>query len=146
MNEVQQIIVPVDFQKHTSELADYALGMAAKLGANVLFLHVIEHAAFTADFVPVSYPQHEEELLTHAKKKMAALIEKSQTIYAQCEGQVVRGDVVDSILEYAEEKAIDLIIMATHGARGIEKILLGSVAERVIKRSTQPILIFKALK
>jgi nucleotide-binding universal stress UspA family protein len=143
MKEVRHIIVPVDFQQHTSELAAYALEMAAKLSASVLFLHVIEQAVFTADFVPVKYHLHEEELLTHAKKKMAALVEKSKKTYAQCDGQVAKGDVVDSILEYTAEAGIDLIIMATHGARGIDKILLGSVAERIIKRATKPVLVFR---
>ena len=143
MKDVRHIIVPVDFQQHTFDLADYATGMAAKLNAKVMFLHVVENAVFSADFVPASYSLHEEELLTHAKKKMTALVEKSKTTYPQCTGQVVRGDIVDSILDSTEEEGIDLIIMATHGARGIEKILLGSVAERVIKRSKGPVLVFK---
>lgn len=146
MKDVKHIIVPVDFQQHTAELADYALGMAAKLSASVLFLHIIEQAVFTADFIPVQYSLHEEELFSYAKKKMATLVATSKKTYAPCDGQVAKGDIVDSILKYTEEEGIDLIIMATHGARGIEKILLGSVAERVIKRATQPILVFKTLK
>ncbi|MBV5318446.1 MAG: universal stress protein, partial [Desulfobulbaceae bacterium] len=50
------------------------------------------------------------------------------------------------IVEYAEKQATDLIIMATHGAKGIEKILLGSVAERVVKRASCPILLFNPYK
>ena len=59
---------------------------------------------------------------------------------------VLRGDTVDAIIEYVEEKKIDLIIMGTHGAKGIEKILLGSVAERVLKRVSCPTLIFNPYK
>jgi len=52
------------------------------------------------------------------------------------------GDVVDNLLEYTRKEGIDMIIMGTHGTRGIEKILLGSVAERVIKKATCPSLVY----
>lgn len=144
MQDIQQIVVPVDFQKHSEELAEFAIGVAKPLGAAVTFFHVVENVVFYADFVPTNFAQQEEQTYEYANKRMRALVEKSKTKLAQCTGQVSRGDVVDTILEYAEDEGMDLIVMATHGARGIEKILLGSVAERVIKRSTCPVLVFKS--
>lgn len=146
MQDIQEIIVPVDFQKHTEELAEFAISVANPLGATVTFFHVVENVVFYADFVPPNFALQEEQTYDHANKKMKALVEKSKTKLMQCTGQVSRGDVVDSILEYTEDEGFDLIIMATHGARGIEKILLGSVAERVIKRSKCPVLVFKSRK
>lgn len=55
---------------------------------------------------------------------------------------MIVGDVVDNLLEYTRKEGIDMIIMGTHGTRGIEKILLGSVAERVIKKATCPSLVY----
>ena len=59
----------------------------------------------------------------------------------QCKTKVAVGYVVDSIVEYAKGENADLIIIGTHGKRGLEKVLLGSVAERVIKRAHCPILV-----
>jgi nucleotide-binding universal stress UspA family protein len=146
MQEIRRIIVPVDFQKYTEDLADFAIGVAQKLAAEITFFHVVENVVFYADFVPTNFALNEEEMLIHAKKKMNALVENSKTSWTQCTGQVSRGDVVDSILDYTEDEGLDLVVMGTHGARGIEKILLGSVAERIIKRSKCPVLIFKSPK
>jgi nucleotide-binding universal stress UspA family protein len=77
---------------------------------------------------------------------MAALIEKSSKLCPDCKGVVLNGDVADTLVEYAKENDIDLIVMGTHGAQGIEKILLGSVAERVLNRSSCPVLVFNPYK
>lgn len=144
MQDVRQIIVPVDFQQHTEELAEYALGLASKLEAKVVFCHVVENVVYYSDFIPTNYSMDREETFVHAQQKMSSLVQDSKNKWMQCSGQVGRGDVVESILEYSQES--DLIVMGTHGARGIEKILLGSVAERIIKRAKCPVLIVKMKK
>lgn len=146
MHEIRQILVPVDFQKNTEDLAEFAISMANKLAAKVVFFHVVENAVYYSDFIPTNIALSEEETLTHAKKRMGELIEKSKKNWMGCSGEVIRGDVVDTILDYARNQGIGLIVMGTHGARGIEKILLGSVAERVIKRSACPTLVYKPQK
>jgi nucleotide-binding universal stress UspA family protein len=143
MDKIKKILVPVDFQRHTEDLAEYAVNIASSLAASATFFHVVESVKFYADFVPVNFTRSEEETFSHAKKKMSALIEKSTTKWSQCSGEMGRGDAVDTVLAHARDEHFDLIIMATHGARGIEKILLGSVTERVIKRSKCPVLVFK---
>lgn len=146
MQEVRQIVVPVDFQQHTEELAEYALGLATKLEAKVVFYHVVENVVYYSDFIPTNYSMDREETFMHAQQKMNSLVEDGKKKWMQCSGQVGRGDVVESILEYSQDKGSDLIVMGTHGARGIEKILLGSVAERVIKRAKCPVLVVKMKK
>ncbi len=84
--------------------------------------------------------------LTHAKSKMDALVAKSKKTWMGCSGQVERGDVVDTIVDSVRKEEIDLIIIGTHGAKGLEKILLGSVAERVVKRAPCSALLFKPKK
>jgi nucleotide-binding universal stress UspA family protein len=146
MKDLREIIVPVDFQQHTEELADFAISLADRLGAAVTFVHIVENAVFYADFVPTYFARQEEQTYDHATRKMRTLVETCNKKLTHCTGEVLRGDVVDTILQCTEDKEIDLIVMATHGARGIEKILLGSVAERVIKRSKCPVLVFKSQK
>ena len=146
MQEIRQIVVPVDFQSYTDELAEFAVSIANKLAAKLTFFHVVESVVYYADFIPSYLTLNDEENLAHAQKKMDALIEKSKKNWMGCTGIVKSGDVVDTILEYTKEEGIDLIIMGTHGARGIEKILLGSVADRVIKRAPCPTLVCKPQK
>lgn len=145
MQNIQQIIVPVDFHQHTEDLATFAIDIANKLGAQLTFVNVsrvMAEGAIYSDVNPASFATIDEELFGYAQKKMAALMEKSKPSCPGCNGVVLQGEVVDSIVEYVKDKESDLIIMATHGAKGIEKIMLGSVAERVLKRATCPILLF----
>jgi len=149
MINIQQVAIPVDFHQHTDDLAAFAISIAGKLGAKPTFIHVVEHIATVAsytDLYPASYLEIDEEIHGYAKKMMAALLEKNKTACPNCAGLVLRGDVADGIVEYADKQAVDLIIMGTHGAKGIEKILLGSVAERVLKRASCPILLFNPYK
>ncbi len=87
-----------------------------------------------------------ENLLSDARIKMSKLVDDSKEKCSGCTGEVTYGDPVDQIVEYAMEKHSDLIIMGTHGAKGLEKILLGSVAERVLKRAHCPVLIMNPFK
>jgi nucleotide-binding universal stress UspA family protein len=143
MLEIQHIIVPVDFQEHTEELTEFAISLASRLAAKITFFHVVENVVYYSDFIPTYMHLNTEETLKHAKMKMIDLVENSKNTWLRCTGEVIVGDVVDNILEYSQKEGIDMIIMGTHGARGIEKILLGSVADRVIKRSTCPTLVYR---
>lgn len=146
MLDIAKIIIPVDFHKHTNELTQFALGMANKLGAMPIILHVVDTAALATSFgdaAPEALAQIEGELVGHAKRNMADLVNTSKNVCPACTGHVIEGDIVESIIQFADtEKSIGLIVMGTHGARGIEKILLGSVAERVVKRAPCPVLVF----
>ena len=149
MSDIQQIIVPVDFHQHTDDLADFAVGVANKLGAKTTFLHVVEQFAQVVAYSDVdstSFLQADEELFGRAQKKMTEFITKIKASCQFCDGVVLRGIAADSIVEYVRDQKIDMIIMGTHGAQGIEKILLGSVAERVLKRAACPVLIFNPYK
>jgi nucleotide-binding universal stress UspA family protein len=149
MSEIQQIIVPVDFHKHTNDLAKFAVDVANKLGAKTTFIHVVEQFAQIVAYSDVdssSFLQADEELFGRAQNKMTEFIKKTKESCPLCDGVVLRGNAADSIVAYAGDQKVDMIIMGTHGAQGIEKILLGSVAERVLKRSSCPILIFNPYK
>jgi nucleotide-binding universal stress UspA family protein len=77
---------------------------------------------------------------------MANLITDSKKKCPKCDGEVVYGEPVEQIVEYAERKNADLLIVSTHGAKGLEKILLGSVAEHVLKKAHCPVLIMNPFR
>lgn len=149
MQNIKRIIVPVDFQRHTDDITEFAINIAKSLDAKPTFVHVVEHfieAAGYADPYPSSFIEIENELYGYAQKTMTALLEQNKDACPGCAGVVLRGDAAESIVAYCKAQEADLVIIGTHGAQGIEKILLGSVAERVLKRSPCPILIFNPYK
>ena len=146
------IIVPVDFSTSTERLVEYAVYMAGKLSAVIHFIHVVDLMNFVDYYtgeamlgVPYVH-EFEETLLTNAKEKMSILIKDNSEKCAGCTGEVDAGDPVIKIIEIASEKDADLIIISTHGAKGLEKIMLGSVAGRVLKRAHCPVLTMNPFK
>ena len=152
MKETDKIIVPVDFSEATESLVKYAVYMAGKLSAVIHFIHVINFIQFvnfyTGD-VMLGAPyvgDCEEYLLTNAKGKISNLIKDNSERCSGCTGEVVTGDPVEKIVGLAREKDANLIIISTHGFKGLEKIMLGSVAGRVLKRAHCPVLIMNPFK
>ncbi|NOR25763.1 MAG: hypothetical protein GQ542_15525 [Desulforhopalus sp.] len=80
------------------------------------------------------------------KKECQIFLKDNRGRCSGCTGEVTVGDPVDTITEFARAKDSDLIIISTHGAKGFEKILLGSVTERVLKRAHCPVLVMNPYK
>ncbi len=142
MKKIHKIIVPIDFLQHTDQLMEYAVYIAKSFDATLYFVNVVEnpHLFGDYDFPPPSMVLFNTEVVKMAEQKMNQLVDKSRAVFPECEGKVCRGDVVDSIIDYAKDIGSDLIIIGTHGRKGLEKMWLGSVAERVIKRASCPTL------
>ncbi len=147
MQEVHQIIVPVDFSKTTAKLIDYATHMAEKLSATIHFIHVAEinqgHDMLLGSSV---FGDIKDKIIAAAEERMANLLEDNGERCKGCTGKVVNADIVDAIIDHAKNEKADLIIISTHGTKGLEKILLGSVAERVMKKAPCPTLIYNPYK
>ena len=157
MQDFHRIVVPVDFHRHTDTVADYAHRLATRLGAGVVFVHVVQSlarslsatdlsAAVYGDLFPPALVEIDADLLKLARQRMQELVERYRADLADCAGEVLEGDPADRIVAFAADQQADLIVMGTHGARGIEKILLGSVAERVLKRAACPVLIINPFR
>ncbi len=146
MRQIKRIVVPVDFAYHTDVLVDYAAYLAGEFSALTHYIHVVEFYPGNS-MTPLSYVQeYEEKLLADVRVRMAQLLEDNKERCKGCTGKVIVGDPVDSIIEYATAQDADMIIMGTHGSKGLEKILLGSVAERVLKAAHCPVLIMNPFK
>lgn len=142
MKKIHKILVPIDFLQHTDHLMEYAVYIAKSFDATLYFVNVVEnpHLYGDYDFPPPSMVLFNNEMVKMAEQKMNQLVDKSRVVCPECEGKVCQGDVVDSIIAYAKDIGSDLIIIGTHGRKGLEKMWLGSVAERVIKRASCPTL------
>ena len=146
MKETNSIIVPVDFSGITTKLVEYAVNIASKLSGVIHFVHAVHFYAGDT-MIGLPYAQEcEAKLIKDAEERMANLIVDNKERCTHCTGEVVIGDPVERIIEFARAKESDLIIISTHGAKGLEKILLGSVAERVLKRAHCPVLFMNPFK
>ena len=147
MPDLHHVLVPVDFHHHSHALADLALDMAEKLGAaGVTFLHVLPRLPDVSDYKPDTFEQLEAGFLTRAEGRMTAFLGPLRNRGKGVTGTVVGGETSEAIIDYARDHGFDLIVIATHGAQGIEKVLLGSVADRVIKGAPCPVLVFNPFR
>jgi nucleotide-binding universal stress UspA family protein len=142
MNKISKIIVPVDFGQHTEKLVDFSMFMAEKLSSEILFFHVSESFEGYTGFNHPSMDEIDKELRIHSEQEMKRLLKKVQSDCQNCSGKVVNGDIVDEIVACAERSGAQMIIIGTHGAKGIEKILVGNIAERVVRNAPCPTLLF----
>jgi nucleotide-binding universal stress UspA family protein len=143
MQEIKQIVVPVDFSQTTTQLVDYAVYMAGKLSATLNFVNVAEiNQGHDMLLGSAYFGNLKEKILSASEERMANLLEDNGGRCKACTGKVATGDVVDAIIDHAKNEKADLIIISTRGTKGLEKFLLGSVAERVIRNAPCPILSF----
>ena len=140
MKNIRKIIVPIDFLQHTEQLVEYALYFAKKFGAELKFAHVVEPPQSYGGYEYPSLGALTEEVVKHTEKQMEELVKKNRHNCSGCAGKIFRGNIVDCLVEYAAEEEADLIIIGTHGRKGLEKMWLGSIAERVVKRAPCPTL------
>ncbi|MEN8140218.1 MAG: universal stress protein [Thermodesulfobacteriota bacterium] len=138
MAEGFQIVVPVDFAPHTQKLADYAAMVAEKFGGSLRFIHVCRPLGVYGGFAHHSFDVATKEMLTYYERKMSNLVDK----HLGSIGKVVLGDAADEILSFAGDIEAELIVIGSVGSKGLEKVVMGSVAERVVRLSPCPTLIF----
>jgi nucleotide-binding universal stress UspA family protein len=142
MLEIERILVPIDFSAYSKEALKYAIPFARKFKAEVILLHVVEPAIYPADFNfgQVGIPAIEDELRSKANEELQKLVDQEVKRRARSSVLIKVGKPFLEIITTARDERIDLIIMATHGHSGIEHILFGSTAERVVRKAHCPVL------
>jgi universal stress protein A len=138
-----RILVPTDFSEPSDAGLAYAKTVAKALGASLHLLHVLPHPgliAYASDdcSLPVLPPQ--TSTLSEAETSLAARMSAAEMRQFRATTAVVTGLTASQIVQYASEQAIDLIVMGTHGRRGIAHLMLGSVAEHVVRTAACPVL------
>ena len=141
MVEIKKILCAVDFSEMTPKVASYADTLANKLDAEVHLVFVVQRLDHYASFnVPLpSLQDIYGEVLGEAEKKIDALT-REQFSTANVTAKVLSGYADEEILKYAENENVDLIVMGTHGRQGVDRLLFGSVAEKVVKSSKTPVM------
>ena len=142
---LQRILVPIDFSEHSKNALKYAIPFAKQFSASIDLLYVVEPTIYPADFSfgQIGFPNVEEELKTRGTQELDNLIEKEIAGKVPAKRVVCIGKPFYEINLYAEEQKIDLIIIATHGHSGMEQILFGSTAEKVVRKAPCPVLVVR---
>ncbi|MEW5723875.1 MAG: universal stress protein [Thermodesulfobacteriota bacterium] len=138
----KEILFPVDFSPTTEEVLPFALGLAEKFGAKLHLLYVA-HDLKEMFTVAVPHPAlntFTEEIKKGAQKKMKEFYDEHYNEMQGVERHVVIGDPADEIIKFAGQKGLELIVMGTHGRKGLDRVIFGSVAENVTRHSPVPVL------
>lgn len=142
MKEITTILVAVDFSDSSNNAFQMALSMARKFSAKLYVLHVInEPVDLRGFYVPhISFEKLEEEIEEGAKKMMESFCRQNFHDFENYECLIVPGLPYEQIINQAEEKSADLIVLGTHGRTGLDHVLFGSTAEKVVRKSPYPVL------
>ena len=139
-----RILVPTDFSPQSAAALATAKELAARFAASIHLLHVLEDPYATASFAAEVYgyipPGLKESWQRAAEKQMLAVFPATERELFRATSDVAFGAPARTIVEYAEADGFDLIVMGTHGRGGVAHLLLGSVAERVVRTAGCPVL------
>jgi nucleotide-binding universal stress UspA family protein len=138
----ENVLVPTDGSPSTDHAVRHALDLAQRYGARLHALYVVDTAAVA------SLETGSEVVLDSLHEEGERAVERVATAAAdagvEAETHVVTGPPARRIVSFADDEGMDLVVMATHGRRGVERFLLGSVTERVVRTADVPVLTVRA--
>jgi len=142
MKEFQTVLFATDFSESSDFAFQYAYSVAKKYSARLLILHVIsEPVDLRGFYVPhLSFEKLEEEIAAGAQKMMEKFCREHVRDYENYETFIIPGIPYNEIIDKAVEQSADLIVMGTHGRAGLDHMLFGSTAEKVIRKSPIPVM------
>ena len=141
MPKLQKIICALDLSEHSKTVAEYACMLAKAMNATIVAVYAAPTLTqYTGFHVPPNtIDSFVGEIVSGAEKAMAQFVSENFE-GVETKAEVVVGYAAEEILEIAAKEEADLIVMGTHGRKGIDRILFGSLAERVVKNSHLPVL------
>jgi nucleotide-binding universal stress UspA family protein len=138
----QRFLVPIDFSEYANQALEYAINLAGKLDACVTLLHVIQSVPLGGVDMGVTLPYtYLQDLEAEVMQSMEACLARVTAAGLEGEIVVVHGVPFHEIVEMAKKQKADLIIIGTHGRTGLQHMLLGSVAEKVVRLAPCPVLV-----
>lgn len=146
MKAIEKILFPVDLTEANEDLIPYVLTMVDRFDARLSVLYVMrpfQHFSdiFLAEYAISDFNAFEAQVVAASRTKMDELINAHFGHLDRVQGEVIPGDPVDTILQFITDRKIDLVVMGTHGRKGVGRVLFGSVAQRVVKWARVPVLV-----
>lgn len=145
--DIKQVITPIDFSENAQLIAESAAYVAGTFKASLNLIFVVQDFAdYSGFFVPqMNAPDLVQELFTSAEERMDRFSQENEGAFkamgvTALHSKILMGDVAEKIIEYAVQTQGNLIVMGTHGYKGLEKIMFGSIADKVVKAAPCPIM------
>lgn len=143
MLTLKTVLVPTDFSEASESALRYGKAMAEAFGASLHVVHVMEDLlahAWAAEVYVSSMPQLRDEIEKESRQRLGALLAEDERQRLRVQTALLAGNPFIEIIRYAKSHDVDLIVMGTHGRGPIAHMLLGSVAEKVVRKSPCPVL------
>jgi len=140
--EIKKILFASDFSEGSSTALPYAVDMAKKYGSKLYLVHIIYDISKTGGwYVPhVSIDEIYKDMEKSAKTELEKCFIDEMRGFKDIEHVVLKGIPYEEITRYAGDNKIDLIVLGTHGRKGIDRMLFGSTAEQVVRNAPCPVL------
>ncbi len=142
----QRILIATDGSEITAKAAEQAVALAQKLGAQMFAVTVTEPYPYSplAETQPISPQEHLDTELRVANTRLLDVQRLAQAAGVHCEGSSVEGNLPwQAIVDHAQRVKADLIVMASHGRRGVSALILGSETQKVLTHSKIPVLVVR---
>ncbi|MBK7629896.1 MAG: universal stress protein [Ignavibacteriales bacterium] len=139
---INKVLVPIDFSDYSKSALKYAVNFAKSFNAEVILVYVVEPIIYPPDFSmgQIAMPSINTDWDNRAKEELDKLAKNEITGPNKVKTILKTGKPFVEIIETAKEENVDLIIIATHGHSGVEHILFGSTAEKVVRKAPCPVL------
>jgi nucleotide-binding universal stress UspA family protein len=148
MIKIEKILFPTELRDYSLKILPYVISMSEKYNSTIYLLHVIEDLSKWGGFyIPhISLDLYQKEAMAAGEKFMDKVCRQQMQGCPNFERRICSGDADVEILKTIESEDIDLVIMGTHGYKGLEHAIFGSVAEKVLKKSPVPVLTINPYK
>lgn len=143
LGRIGRILAPVDFSANSHKAVVYAMAFARQFAASITFLHVIQVNYAYGEFGAIDFTSLEREMRGGAEKELENLVSKAQTDGVTASSVVREGSPAKVIAEVAQELKSDLVVISTHGYTGLKHVLMGSIAEQVVRYAPCPVLVVR---
>jgi nucleotide-binding universal stress UspA family protein len=136
----RKILIATDGSEYTKKAVDHGIELANNTGAKLNAIYVVDTRAYSS--IPLSAPIEYTYSILRQEGDIALkyVAERAEASGLEVEGIIAEGHPADEIIKYAEENSIDLIVKGTLGKSGLERFLMGSVADQVIRHSKIPVI------
>ncbi|HMB45087.1 MAG TPA: universal stress protein [Candidatus Methanoperedens sp.] len=142
----EKILIATDGSEYTKNAVDYGIDIAKSTGAKLFAIYVVDTAAFALIPMDAAWESMYELLKQEGDLAVKYVAERAEAEGLKVEGNLIEGHPADEIIKYSEKNSISLIVMGTLGKSGLDRFLLGSVAEKVVRNSKIPILVVRGKK
>ncbi len=140
---IQKILVPTDGSEHSIRAAEYAISVAKTHNAQVMLVYVVDEVVIDQFSKAAERDVVEAELKNDGQRFIHYVVGLAEKEGVKSTSMLVKGRPFEQIVNITKSFDIDLVVMGTYGRRGPERILIGSVAERVIEYAPCPVLVIK---